>query len=104
MLLSRCLTRRPLGLSRPSTFRVANANCNGIGVQVLNRGAGGVPGKRRKYRGDFKASEAVTQAANLFSLSTACAIRDYLRRGRTIALLSEWTDTLHWMAKEIGDR
>lgn len=58
MLLARYLTRRPLAELRSSGFRVANADCNGVvTVVVLSRGAGGVPGKRRKYRGDFKVSE-----------------------------------------------
>lgn len=63
MLLGRCLTRRPLGVVRPSGLRGVNADCNGIvAVLVLNRGAGGVPGKRRKYRGDYKVRQAPTAA------------------------------------------
>eukprot|EP00752_Nemacystus_decipiens_P009378 g8381.t1 len=55
MLLARCLSRRPPGLLWPSTLRVVNVDCNGVvAVLVLNRRAGGVAGKRRKYRGDYK--------------------------------------------------
>lgn len=64
MLLARCFTRRTLGVLRPSYFRVVNADCNGVvAVLVLNREAGGVPGKRRKYRGDYKVSQATATAA-----------------------------------------
>lgn len=60
MLLARLASRsKPLGVLRASCFGVGNAGCNGpvAAVLMLNRAAGGVPGKRRKHKGDFKASQ-----------------------------------------------
>lgn len=60
MLLTRLTFRsKPLGVLRASCFGIGNAGCNGgvAAVLVLNRAAGGVPGKRRKFKGDYKASQ-----------------------------------------------
>ncbi|CAM9588069.1 unnamed protein product, partial [Scytosiphon promiscuus] len=59
MLLAGLSSRsKALGLLRPSFSGLFNAGLNGevtSTVLVLNRQAGGVPGKRRKFKGDFKA-------------------------------------------------
>ena len=58
LVLNRVACRqKPLGVLRACRFRL-NADYSGSfsAVLVLNRGAGGRPGKRRKHRGDFKAS------------------------------------------------
>lgn len=112
MLLARCITRRPLGVFRPSGFRAVNADCNGVvAVLVLNRGAGGAPGKRRKFRGDFKASKqhidystavsTAVVAANLQSPSGSSACLDYFCCVGGICV-AFGLDVLHSMAKQRG--
>ncbi|CAM9361381.1 unnamed protein product [Pylaiella littoralis] len=67
MLLARLTPRsRPLWILRVSCFGFGNGGCNNpvAAMLVLNRAAGGVPGKRRKFKGDFKFVDKLRIAAN----------------------------------------
>lgn len=78
MLLARLTPRsRPLWILRASCFGFGNGGCNNpvAAMLVLNRAAGGVPGKRRKFKGDFKASHPPTETTADVSLLHHKAMR-----------------------------